>query len=34
VNVWDVLHNTLSGTDGLGGVETRGLLRTGMPYKL
>ncbi|MFC4620356.1 sporulation peptidase YabG [Camelliibacillus cellulosilyticus] len=32
VNVWDVLHNTLSGTEGLGGVETRGLLRTGMPY--
>ncbi|MFC7394721.1 sporulation peptidase YabG [Scopulibacillus cellulosilyticus] len=32
VNVWDVLRNTLSGSDGLGGVETRGLLRTGMPY--
>lgn len=32
VNVWDVLKNTLSGHDGLGGLETRGLLRTGMPY--
>lgn len=32
VNVWDVLHNTLSGTEGLGGVQTKGLLRTGMPY--
>ncbi|WP_077614555.1 sporulation peptidase YabG [Caenibacillus caldisaponilyticus] len=32
VNLWDVLHNTLSGTEGLGGVETRGILRTGMPY--
>jgi spore coat assemly protein len=32
VNVWDVLHNTLSGTEGLGGIQTKGLLRTGMPY--
>lgn len=32
VNVWDVLKNTLSGHEGLGGLETRGLLRTGMPY--
>lgn len=30
--VWDVLRNTLTGEKGLGGVETRGLLRTGMPY--
>jgi spore coat assemly protein len=33
VNVWDVLRNTLTGDEGLGGVETRGILRTGMPYK-
>lgn len=32
VNVWDVLKNTLSGHEGIGGLETRGLLRTGMPY--
>jgi spore coat assemly protein len=33
INVWDVLRNTLTGDDGLGGVETKGILRTGMPYK-
>ncbi|WP_174615333.1 sporulation peptidase YabG [Virgibacillus ihumii] len=32
VGVWDALRNTLTGERGLGGVETRGLLRTGMPY--
>ncbi|GGJ89218.1 sporulation peptidase YabG [Lentibacillus kapialis] len=32
VAVWDVLRNTLTGEKGMGGVETRGLLRTGMPY--
>lgn len=32
VNVWDVLRNTLSGSDGIGGVETKGILRTGMPF--
>jgi len=32
VNVWDVLRNTLSGSEGMGGVETKGILRTGMPY--
>ncbi|HHY75088.1 MAG TPA: sporulation peptidase YabG [Bacillus bacterium] len=32
INVWDVLRNTLTGEKGLGGVETRGLLRVGMPY--
>lgn len=31
VHVSDVLRNTLSNEGGLGGVETRGLLRTGMP---
>ncbi|TLS35103.1 sporulation peptidase YabG [Pseudalkalibacillus caeni] len=34
VNVWDALRNTLTGEDGLGGVETKGILRTGMPMKL
>ncbi|GIN88402.1 sporulation-specific protease YabG [Heyndrickxia sporothermodurans] len=33
VNVWDVLRNTLTGEKGLGGIETKGVLRTGMPYK-
>jgi len=33
VHVADVLRNTLSDEGGLGGVETRGLLRTGMPLK-
>ena len=32
VNVWDVLKNTLSGSEGIGGVETKGILRTGMPF--
>lgn len=31
VHVSDVLRNTLSNEGGIGGVETRGLLRTGMP---
>jgi spore coat assembly protein len=33
INVWDVLRNTLTGEKGLGGIETRGVLRTGMPYR-
>lgn len=32
INVWDVLRNTLTGEKGLGGVESKGVLRTGMPY--
>ncbi|SFB31572.1 spore coat assemly protein [Lentibacillus halodurans] len=32
VGVWDALRNTLTGEKGMGGVETKGLLRTGMPY--
>lgn len=32
VSVWDTLRNTLTGEKGMGGVETRGLMRTGMPY--
>lgn len=34
VHVWDVLRNTLTGEKGLGGVETKGVLRTGMPFRL
>ncbi len=33
INVWDVLRNTLTGEKGLGGIETKGVLRVGMPYK-
>lgn len=32
VDVYDVLRNTLTGEKGLGGMETRGLYRTGLPY--
>lgn len=32
INLWDILRNTLTGEKGLGGIETRGVLRTGMPY--
>jgi len=32
VNVWDVLRNTLTREKGLGGIETRGVLRSGMPF--
>lgn len=32
VSIWDALRNTLTGEKGMGGIETRGLLRTGMPY--
>ncbi|CAG9610119.1 Sporulation-specific protease YabG [Pseudoneobacillus rhizosphaerae] len=33
INVWDVLRNTLTGEKGLGGIDTRGVLRTGMPFR-
>lgn len=32
INVWDILRNTLTGEKGLGGIETKGVLRTGMPF--
>ncbi|MGM0941394.1 MAG: sporulation peptidase YabG [Bacillota bacterium] len=32
VSVWEALRNTLTGDKGMGGIETRGLLRTGLPY--
>ncbi|MGL4818843.1 MAG: sporulation peptidase YabG [Bacilli bacterium] len=31
VNLWDLIRNTFTGEKGLGGVETRGLLRMGLP---
>lgn len=34
IHVWDVLRNTLTGEKGVGGIETKGVLRTGMPFKL
>lgn len=32
VNLWELLKNTITGEKGIGGIETRGLLRRGMPY--
>lgn len=32
IGIWDALRNTLTGEKGLGGVETKGLLRVGMPH--
>ncbi|MHC0039253.1 sporulation peptidase YabG [Pseudoneobacillus sp. C159] len=34
INVWDVLRNTLTGEKGLGGIDTKGVLRMGMPYRI
>ncbi|WP_462410005.1 sporulation peptidase YabG [Neobacillus sp. Marseille-QA0830] len=33
INVWEVLRNTLTGEKGLGGIDTKGVLRTGMPFQ-
>lgn len=33
IKVWEALRNTLTGEKGLGGIETRGILRTGMPIQ-
>lgn len=33
INVWDVLRNTLTGEKGIGGIESRGVLRMGMPFE-
>lgn len=33
VDVSDILRHTLADEDGIGGVETKGVLRTGTPYK-
>ncbi|WP_163537155.1 sporulation peptidase YabG [Gracilibacillus sp. YIM 98692] len=32
INVYEVLKNTMTGEKGLGGMETKGLFRTGLPY--
>ena len=32
INVWDAIRNTLTGEKGLGGIETKGVLRIGAPY--
>lgn len=32
INVWDILRNTITGEKGIGGIETKGVLRLGMPY--
>lgn len=32
IHVWDILRNTLTGEKGIGGIETKGLLRIGMPF--
>lgn len=34
INVWDVLRNTLTGEKGIGGIESRGVLRIGMPFNM
>lgn len=33
IKVWEALRNTLTGEKGLGGIETKGILRTGMPIQ-
>ncbi|MEK0290510.1 sporulation peptidase YabG [Caldifermentibacillus hisashii] len=32
VHVWEILRNTITGEKGVGGIETKGVLRMGMPY--
>lgn len=33
VNVWDIVRNTITGEKGIGGFESRGFLRRGIPYQ-
>jgi spore coat assemly protein len=33
VNVYEVVRNTITGEKGLGGIETKGILRTGLPFQ-
>ncbi|WP_062201411.1 sporulation peptidase YabG [Massilibacterium senegalense] len=33
LNVWEVLKHTITGEKGVGGIDTKGTLRTGMPFK-
>ncbi|WP_050613563.1 sporulation peptidase YabG [Bacillus testis] len=32
IHVWDAIRNTITGEKGVGGVDTMGVLRTGMPF--
>ncbi|MFS0784137.1 sporulation peptidase YabG [Bacillus sp. 1P06AnD] len=32
IHVWDALRNTITGEKGVGGIDTMGVLRTGMPF--
>ncbi|GAF14291.1 LOW QUALITY PROTEIN: sporulation-specific protease YabG [Bacillus sp. JCM 19045] len=32
VNLWEILRNTITGQKGLGGIETKGCMRLGLPY--
>lgn len=34
VNLWDTIRNTYTGEKGLGGIDTKGLLRVGLPFAL
>lgn len=34
INIFDVLRNTITGEKGIGGIETRGVLRRGMPFNI
>ncbi|WP_096203257.1 sporulation peptidase YabG [Bacillus sp. FJAT-45350] len=33
IRIWDLLRNTITGEKGIGGIETKGVLRRGMPLK-
>ncbi|WP_078556464.1 sporulation peptidase YabG [Bacillus alkalicellulosilyticus] len=33
VSIWEVLRNTITGEKGIGGIETKGFLRRGMPLQ-
>lgn len=32
IPLWDILRNTITGEEGLGGIETKGLMRKGTPF--
>lgn len=33
IDIWDVLQHTITGEKGIGGLESKGVLRVGMPYE-
>lgn len=33
IQIWDVLQHTITGEKGIGGLESKGVLRVGMPYE-